>query len=78
MRRRVAVQADQFRLVVVSEELDSGRIHEGEVAVLVDDVEAVCGLPGDAQQSFVTDGRRLSGSRAGRQGRSQVVQRPVT
>jgi hypothetical protein len=44
---RVAVAAEQLGLVFVPEERHRSRVHEGEVAVLVDDVQAVRGLLGD-------------------------------
>jgi hypothetical protein len=64
----VAVQAEQFRLVVVAKERDCRRIHEGEVAVVVDDVEAVRRLLGDPQRNAERDGRRARGASGARQG----------
>jgi hypothetical protein len=53
----VAVATEQLGLVLVPEEGHRSRIHEREVAVLVDDVQAVRRLLGDPQGSAVSDGR---------------------
>jgi hypothetical protein len=53
----MAVAAEQLGLVLVPEERNRSGIHEREVAVLVDDVEAVRGLLGDPQGIAVSDGR---------------------
>ena len=55
MRGRVAVQAEELRLVVVSEQRDSGPVDEGEVPVVIDDVQAVRGLLGDPKRDVVSD-----------------------
>jgi hypothetical protein len=53
----VAVSAEQLRFVVVPEQRNGRRVHEGEVAVVVDDVEAVRRLLGDLQRNAVFGGR---------------------
>jgi hypothetical protein len=53
----MAVATEQLGLMLVPEERNRSGIHEREVAVLVDDVEAVRGLLGDPQGIAVSDGR---------------------
>jgi hypothetical protein len=57
VRRSVAVSSQQLRLVFVAEERDRGGVHEREVAVVIDDVQAVRGLLGDPQGSAASDSR---------------------
>jgi hypothetical protein len=53
----MAVAAQELRLVVVAEQRDRGRVDEGEVPVVVDDVEAVRRLLRNPQRDAVVDGR---------------------
>jgi hypothetical protein len=53
----VAVSSQQLRLVFVAEERDRGGVHEREVAVVIDDVQAVRGLLGDPQGIAASDSR---------------------
>jgi hypothetical protein len=57
VRRGVAVSTQQLRLVFVAEECHRSGVHEREVAVVIDDVQAVRRLLGDLQRNAVSDSR---------------------